>query len=335
MSNMTDIFDEKDPKQFLVQVDGGPGTGKSFVCQTIIDHVQRLAQSKDKPSPVLKVIAPTGVAAKHVNGETIHAGLMINPAGFTASTTDVVQQLHHDDWEHVRLVIIDEKSMISRKILWQIDQRLRQILKKPTLPYGGISVLLVGDFYQLTPVAAPPLYEDESSVAEKESYLAFDVSYFLESSVRHADDASFQVVLDEIRENKTSRQTWELLTERCMTHPRMSRTEIENFNNAPRLYFTQDAVVRYNLRKLEALNKPVLRFMSDDSSKVASTAGSQDAGNLSRELFLGIGSRVMVTENMAKDVGVVNGSTGIVRGFHWDQGQIPRAESPPRCTGRT
>lgn len=98
MDVMADILDGKDVRPFLTQVDGGPGTGKSFVCEMVVDHVECMAELKGKPHPAVKIIAPTGVAAKHVNGETIHAALRINPAGFLALEQGSVKRLFDDNW---------------------------------------------------------------------------------------------------------------------------------------------------------------------------------------------------------------------------------------------
>lgn len=133
---------------------------------------------------------------------------------------------------------------------------------------------MVGDYFQLTPVAGVPLYGDDNEEIHEQSYLAFAKSHFLKASVRHANDVPFQKALAEIRENKVTYDTWKLLSERCMTHPEMSQDEIDTFDHASRLYFTRNATARYNNLKLESLNKPVLFVPSEDSSVAASSAGS-------------------------------------------------------------
>jgi hypothetical protein len=106
-------------------------------------------------------MAPTGIAASNLpNGRTIH-----NQFGF--KITDLKSLIFLPDLpadqlnalqarfksEKLIMIVIDEISYISPEMLAQIDNRLRQLMGKPETPFGGIAVLLMGDFFQLPPVA--------------------------------------------------------------------------------------------------------------------------------------------------------------------------------------
>ncbi len=110
-------------------------------------------------SPVL-VLAPTGVAAFNINGMTIHSNLSI-PI-ITNKSLDLngerLKQLQ-DRLKDVQYIIIDEKSMVGRRILALIDMRLRQAFPEHNNePFGGRSVIMVGDFGQLLPILDLPMY---------------------------------------------------------------------------------------------------------------------------------------------------------------------------------
>ena len=112
----------------------------------------------------IRVAAPTGCAAFNVRGETLHSLLQLpvptnlkNPVPELAGGQLSRLQL---TFKNCELLAIDEKSMVSTLRLHQIDQRLRQAKpQKAKEPFGGISVLLMGDFAQLPPVMEKALFE--------------------------------------------------------------------------------------------------------------------------------------------------------------------------------
>jgi hypothetical protein len=128
--------------QVLLLINGGPGTGKSTLVNSITSHLKAIC------------CAPTGIAATLLqNGSTIDSlfgtGFMPNPSPPPLDTKSLENlQL---EFEGVRLLIIDEISMVDWRKLHQIHIRLQQI-QGNRLPFGGISVIGCGDFYQLPPV---------------------------------------------------------------------------------------------------------------------------------------------------------------------------------------
>ena len=134
---------------------GGAGTGKSGVISFL----------KEKIGGFTIVMAPTGIAATVVDCTTIHAALKI-PIFKDDSTSDSskMKPLADDviphfrkNFEGKRLVIIDEISMVSKEQLECIDMRLREITGTDEY-MGGLTLLLVGDFYQLRPPGGTPLH---------------------------------------------------------------------------------------------------------------------------------------------------------------------------------
>src|ERR1051325_1907711 len=119
----------------------------------------QLAQAQ---SPVL-VLAPTGVAAFNIRGATIHSALSIpisrNNFDLNGDNLKKLQK----KLDGVEYLIIDEKSMVGRRMLALIDLRLRQAFPDhKDCVFGGRSVILVGDFGQLPPVLDEPMYSQIS-----------------------------------------------------------------------------------------------------------------------------------------------------------------------------
>ena len=101
------------PEPLWINIDGTAGTGKSFLISAISTEMQNLAFSEDKPGPVMQV-APTGVAAFGINGMTVHSALSLPvKTSFEALIPSMLSKLQHQ-WKDIKLLIIDEKSMIGR-----------------------------------------------------------------------------------------------------------------------------------------------------------------------------------------------------------------------------
>jgi len=146
------------PRQLLLNVDGVAGSGKTFTLLKMCARIQELAIEAGRQNPVFRA-APTGIAAFNIVGKTLHSLLRLPVKGkksdFSVATLQSLQALFQD----CRFLIIDEKSMIDIKTLSLIDDRLRAILPAGShLPFGGVNVLLCGDFFQLPPVGGQPLF---------------------------------------------------------------------------------------------------------------------------------------------------------------------------------
>ena len=125
---------------------GAAGAGKTYLLN------QFIAAAKAEGKRV-SVTATTGLAATHLGGTTIHswAGIGIQdslPSGFT----DRLPKGRRDIIEKTDILIIDEISMLHDYRLAMVDEVCRAVREKPELPFGGIQVVMSGDFFQLPPV---------------------------------------------------------------------------------------------------------------------------------------------------------------------------------------
>jgi hypothetical protein len=134
---------------------GGAGTGKTYLLRCIIDGLRLSGRT-------VAVLAPTGVAAHHIGGATLHSFLKLAPQWYNRSIHAVLQHLkkHPDKMMRYRVVntiVVDEVSMVSDKNLDWFDLILKQA-RDSTEAFGGVQFIVCGDFYQLPPVApAPPM----------------------------------------------------------------------------------------------------------------------------------------------------------------------------------
>ena len=131
----------------------------------------RLSGAFEPDDVIVLLTAPTGVAAFNINGMTLHPAFLLGTSKFTG-----FQPLSHDRLNTLRsklskltLVIIDEVSMVWSNMLLEIHKRLQQIKGvSDDVSFGCVSILAVGDLYQLPPVAQAPLF---STVILMPSYI--------------------------------------------------------------------------------------------------------------------------------------------------------------------
>ncbi len=121
-------------------VTGRAGTGKSTLLRCLADSVAEEAV----------VVAPTGLAAVNVGGQTIHSFFGLPPR--LIRPDDIRRSRNGRTMRRLRYVIIDEVSMVRSDLMWAIDQSLRLNRGRPREPFGGVRLLMFGDLHQLPPV---------------------------------------------------------------------------------------------------------------------------------------------------------------------------------------
>lgn len=291
---------------------GAPGSGKTH---TVNEYVAYLRERGVEPA----ITASTGIAATHIGGMTIHSysGIGIR----TKMSKQDLQNIATSDHIAKRILrtsvlVIDEVSMLAPGVLSMIDAVCREI-KKNAEPFGGIQVVLVGDFFQLPPIVKAEEKESgQSALIEKPSArFAYDspvwewarpvVCYLTEQ--HRQDDSIFLSLLSAIRRNAfDGTHLVHLETRKVQSH--------QAPQDVPKLFSHNAAVDRVNSETLAKLKGEVHTFImfSQGSSALATTL---QKGCLSPEMLnLKIGAAVMFTKNNPKE-GFVNGTLGTVEGF--------------------
>jgi len=121
-------------------VTGRAGTGKS----TLLRALRNAIDSE------LVVVAPTGLAAVNVNGQTIHSFFGLPPR--LIRSDDIRRSRNGAVMRKLKFLVIDEVSMVRSDLMWAIDQSLRVNRGRPREAFGGVRLVLFGDLHQLPPV---------------------------------------------------------------------------------------------------------------------------------------------------------------------------------------
>ncbi len=314
---MKDHLDGNDTLPLRMIVSGTAGTGKSY----LIHCLRLLLQSK------VRVVAPTGVAAFNVDGHTLHSLLCLPTKGdfkdLQGEHLNKIQQA----MAGMEYLIIDEMSLVGRKMFSQDDRQLRQVFPhRSDQVLGGCSCLLFGDFGQLPPVMDLPLYTTSTSSALSaigaSGYQSFDHAVVLYQIMRQSGQDTSQVlfrhILLRLRNGEVNEDDWKHL----MTRTPAQISDSSSFTDALCLFPTVEAVVEHNVSKLHACGQPVATIKAVHSGPNASKGSSDDAGGLEPVVCLAKGARVM-SSNLWVDLGLVNGAMGTVQAICYKTGQAP------------
>ena len=341
-------------------VSGPGGVGKSFLINTLRLLVQVWA-SEDPTRPRANggvlVCAPTGVASFNISASTIHNSLRI-PVEKTGRST--FKNLYGLDLEAMRrkttglvALIVDEVSMVADVLLHHIHSRTNQIAGTSTSPdsfFGNFAVILVGDLFQLPPVAAKPIFHPQP-FGGVSLFRTLFTPVFLTTTVRHSGDTSWANALNqEIRwgQRFISKATIRMLESRVKFN--VSAGEISRFKHAIRLFPSNALCNSFNFKMLQQLAfklqvRPLQIFAKDTLINNARTGNEPErpevsrtqlfgwagknpnnTGSLLQELSLLPGAEVMLRYNISVRDGLTNGARGIVHTFKFPGlplGQLP------------
>lgn len=273
---------------------GAPGTGKTFVVNEYIEYLE------DHDINVA-VTASTGIAATHIGGQTIHSwsGVGIKE---NISEWDVEAMLEKkylwNRFDKTDVLIIDEVSMLSAGLLDSID-RIAKAMRRSQAPFGGMQVVLVGDFFQLPPIGnADTLYAFQSNIwREAEMHVCY-----LEKSYRQ-DEGELWSLLTQIRNQDVDEGTHMTLSD-CQEF-RLSDVE------PTRLYTHNADVDTINEQKLAELKTPLCTFPSHSRGAQKNIDSLKKSLLAPETLRLKEGALVMFVKNNPEK-GYVNGTMGYV-----------------------
>ncbi len=289
---------------------GPAGTGKSYVLRCII------ASLEARFPGAVAITAPTGIAASHISGTTIHAwgGIGLGKGSAEALATKVAASTSAcARWRAARVLVVDEVSMLDATLFGALGL-IGRTVRASARPFGGLQVVLCGDFFQLPPVSLAWSGFAFQAPAWAGAGMA---TLALTTVVRQAGDGAFTALLNEVREGRCTPATTAALA-RCHVDAKPRPTD----GIAPtRLYCTNKDVDAENAAHLAALPGAGEFFAAGAAWKrppEGAAAASAFADAMEKKapglLRLKVGAQVLLTRNWPEK-GLVNGSRGVVTGF--------------------
>jgi len=299
-----------------VFITGPGGTGKS----AIIREIYKDARAKGKN---IQVCALTGCASVllQCNAKTIHSWAGIGQGtGDSLRIVDKVNDSRHrkKNWKEVDILVIDEVSMMSRKLFELLDTIGRKVRKSPLRCFGGIQLLFSGDFFQLPPVGDFDDVESSQFCFESERWkevFPLENVVILKQIFRQSDPV-YASILNQLREGQLKRSSYEVLLTRVGKE--FDSSAIASAVRPTKLFPRRHKVDQINQMEMAALSGDVKIFkmkrVYDTGNTVNSGAGKKvyvtkeekeyEFGYLEKsvpsimEVQLKVGAQVMCVVNM-------------------------------------
>eukprot|EP00760_Papus_ankaliazontas_P010470 PhM_4_TR14284/c0_g2_i1/m.86281/K15255/PIF1; ATP-dependent DNA helicase PIF1 len=296
-----------------VFISGSAGTGKSYLLRAII------AALPNNESVV--VTASTGIAAVEIRGQTLHSfsGLGIG-TGLTpeaAVRRVLARPTTSQAWRRVKTLIVDEVSMVHCEFFQLLDDVARGVRRRPNEPFGGIQLVLAGDFFQLPPIhreaATLSGHNDKLFSFESEAWKSAHLITYNLQQVFRQDNDELVAALNDLRYGSVTERAMEVFKP-CIGRKRESLATDGILPTSLRARVRD--VDSVNMAELGKLKGDVHTFTCADTANTEYHLAmlARDT-NLPQELRLRIGAQVVLLAQHPDYNSLVNGSRGVVVGF--------------------
>lgn len=314
-SSLAGVFLSQEQTQILRLVESGnsvfytgsAGTGKSVLLREII---RTLRKKYIKSPDAIAITASTGIAACNIGGVTIHsfAGIGIGEG----SAEDLVNRVRKNKkaasrWLRTKVLIVDEVSMLDGDLFDKLAQ-IGSLIRKSPEPFGGIQVVVTGDFFQLPPVGkgtSQVKFAFEARLWNQTIKRTFNLN-----KVFRQKDQQFVDMLNEMRFGRLSQES-------IARFKSLSRPINDNDGlGATELFPRREDVERSNNGRMSHLQTEQRDFPATDGGTIADPGQREKmlANFMApKKLVLRVGAQVMLIKNM--DEMLVNGSMGKILRF--------------------
>ncbi|MFB6181887.1 MAG: PIF1 family DEAD/DEAH box helicase [Candidatus Magasanikbacteria bacterium] len=278
---------------------GEAGSGKTYLLEKYINYLE-------ENDIKVAVTASTGIAATHLDGVTIHSwsGIGVSDDLTDSEISNLLDRNYlKQHFKNTRVLIIDEISMLTAKQLDMID-RVCKAFKKNKLPFGGLQVILSGDFFQLPPVSRK---NKKDFVFKSHIWKEMDIKIcYLKGQFRNKSE-ELQKILSQIRTGEVEKSSKKLLQSRLDTEPGSD-------DDITKLYTHNKDVDKINSKKLSKINKKEHKYKMSTDGKAKLIEMLQNNCLAKEELTLKKGALVMFIKNNFEK-GYVNGTLGKIKDF--------------------
>ncbi len=291
---------------------GAPGAGKTYVLNQYLDHLKNYGVEA-------AITAPTGIAASHIGGMTLHSffGIGIRESLSQYDIENLTEKKYL--WErmkNLKVLVIDEISMLPPNLLNSIDAILKTF-KFSTEPFGGIQTIFVGDFFQLPPVSKNCDENNGRFAFQSESWKDLDPKIcYLETSFRQNDEV-LKNILSEIRNGSVSEDSMNHFRGRYKKTP-------TGVSHITKLYTHNIDVDQINTQALSQLDGVSKKYDANTKGPKKWTEKIFSSSLVLPTLELKLGALVFFIKNNYEK-GYINGTLGTIVDF--DVFNVPIVET--------
>ena len=308
------------PKPIYLLGHGGAGAGKSMVINLVAKwcHKILVKEGDDIDTPYIIKTAFTGTAASNIDGQTLHTSFAFNFDNKHYSLSDKKRDEKRNLFKNLRIIVIDEVSMLKADMLYQLDLKLQEIKERVGVPFGGVSILAFGDLLQLRPVLGAFPFEKPKN---PEFHATFELNnrwemfqvLNLEINHRQGKDKQYADMLNRMRVGEMTDEDIEMLKTRVRhkNHP-----DLQNVG----LYIipTRKACARYNAEHLNSLkgDEILLKAVHFHPTQknynpfIEEKEGAIGSTSFLDKIRLKLGSKIILIHNIDTTDGLTNGQLG-------------------------
>lgn len=285
-----------------IYLTGSAGSGKTYLLNKYINYLE----SHNIP---VAVTASTGIAATHMNGMTIHSWSGIGIKNFLdeKGLSELEEKKYlWKRFEKARVLIIDEVSMLHASQLDMVEKVCRRF-KRNDKPFGGLQVILSGDFFQLPPINKNGNENESGMIFRSIAWQILNPAVCYIEEQHRQEDNSLLEILNTIRSNKIEEKHYEILQS-------LIGKKLKDNIKATRLYTHNINVDNINNIELSQIQGEEVVFQMISSGKEHIVDILKKSCLAHEQLRLKIGAEIMCIKNNM-ELGYVNGSRGKVIGF--------------------
>ena len=284
--------------EYNLFITGGAGTGKSFLINSLKEYYNGI-----KENDSFIITSTTGLSALNINGQTIHSWAGLTPETDTNNVDLFVKSIQNNysklnNYLYTKTIVIDEISMLDGDTLDFLNEVIQKI-RNNNQPFGGIQVILIGDFYQIPPVNNTK-FAFQSSIWDQ----LIDYTIILKEIYRQNDN-QLTYILNKIRKGYINKKIID----------KLNNCKFVNQNKIyTHLYPNKKDVLIKNLIELDKLKTNIIELNLDIKFKKKKIEVNIPL-NIEETLKLKIGAFIMLTRNIDFSKKLVNGTQGIFKGI--------------------
>ena len=313
------------PRAPLLLVHGGAGSGKSTLINVIAQsvHQMMLRDGDDLDCPYVLLSAFTGTAAANIEGQTVHTLFSFNFGAGFLSLNDKMRDEKRNLYKNLKLLIIDEISLVDADMFYKIDLRLREITQID-LPFGNVAIFVLGDLMQMPPISGrfiflPPRNSQFYLTSEIDPLWNKFECINLEINHRQGEDKTYADILNRIRTGDETSDDIEKLKEKVRSE---DHNAVKKEKDALYIFGTNAKVNKVNKKRLKVLvgkeyivpavliHKTIKKFNPPEVK-----AGEVGKTGFQKELKLKLNAKVMLIYNVDTGDGLTNGARGQLLGI--------------------